>query len=282
MFAQLPGADHADAKLCPAIARVSLSRGGGCSARDDPASCGGDELDLLRRGTRLSRAGSAARSGSPAGRRPAAAACPAIDGRYRVLRLGVRQRAQQRDRVRMARLGQQRARRRPSSTICPPYITATRSHISAITPRSWLTRIMLIPKSRCSSSSRLRIWSWMITSSAVVGSSARRILGLRRERHGDQHALPHAAAELVRVVAHAARRRRDADALHQGPTRVPPVARAHAGRALRPPPRSGRRPASPGSARSSGPGRSSRCARRAAAAARPSGARAGCGPGSPR
>ena len=91
--------------------------------------------------------------------------------------------------------------RRSSSTICPAYMTAIRSHISAITPRSWLTRTMLIPKSRCSSSSRLRIWSWMITSSAVVGSSASRIRGCDAIADGDQDALPHAAAELVRVVA---------------------------------------------------------------------------------
>ena len=51
-------------------------------------------------------------------------------------------------------------------------MTRIRSHTSLITARSWLTRIMLIPVSCCRSSSRLRIWSWMMTSSEVVGSSA--------------------------------------------------------------------------------------------------------------
>ena len=60
----------------------------------------------------------------------------------------------------------------PSSTTWPAYMTMIRSQTSVITARSWLTRIMLIPVSCCSSSSRLRIWSWMITSSEVVGSSA--------------------------------------------------------------------------------------------------------------
>ena len=41
--------------------------------------------------------------------------------------------------------------------------------------------------------------AWIVTSSAVVGSSAISSFGLERERHRDHHALAHAAAELVRV-----------------------------------------------------------------------------------
>ncbi len=46
-----------------------------------------------------------------------------------------------------------------------------------------------------------RICAWIVTSSAVVGSSAISTDGSQRERHGDHHPLQHAARELVRVVA---------------------------------------------------------------------------------
>ena len=58
------------------------------------------------------------------------------------------------------------------STISPAYITATRSHISATTPRSWVMRMMAVPVSCWSVRIRSRICAWMVTSSAVVGSSA--------------------------------------------------------------------------------------------------------------
>ena len=48
----------------------------------------------------------------------------------------------------------------------------------------------------------------MVTSSAVVGSSQIRILGL--QRHGDHRALAHAAGKLVRVLLKALFRVRDA------------------------------------------------------------------------
>jgi hypothetical protein len=41
----------------------------------------------------------------------------------------------------------------------------------------------------------------MVTSSAVVGSSAIRSAGRARHRDGDHHALPHAARELMRILA---------------------------------------------------------------------------------
>ena len=44
-----------------------------------------------------------------------------------------------------------------------------------------------------------RIWAWIVTSSAVVGSSAMSSSGLVDERHRDHHALAHAARQLVRV-----------------------------------------------------------------------------------
>ncbi len=47
---------------------------------------------------------------------------------------------------------------------------------------------------------RSRIWAWIVTSSAVVGSSAISTPRLEQQRHRDHDALAHAAGELVRVV----------------------------------------------------------------------------------
>ena len=55
----------------------------------------------------------------------------------------------------------------------------------------------------------------MVTSSAVVGSSAIEQLRLAGDRHRDHHALAHAARQLVRILAGAPRRGRDADGLEQ-------------------------------------------------------------------
>ena len=70
-----------------------------------------------------------------------------------------------------------------------------------------------MPSSRCSDLSRSRICAWIVTSSAVVGSSAISRSGLARERHRDHHALPHAARQLVRIRVDALLGRRDADEL---------------------------------------------------------------------
>ena len=99
----------------------------------------------------------------------------------------------------------------PDSMIRPAYITAMTSQFCATTPTSCETRIIAMPVSSLSSASRVRIWSWMVTSSAVVGSSARSSSGSRRDRHRDHHALPHAAAELVRIEGKPLPRRGDAD-----------------------------------------------------------------------
>ena len=60
----------------------------------------------------------------------------------------------------------------------PAYMTATRSHISAITPRSWVISRTDMLLSRCSLRTSSRICAWIVTSSAVVGSSAIRRRGL--------------------------------------------------------------------------------------------------------
>src|SRR5439155_964927 len=58
------------------------------------------------------------------------------------------------------------------STIRPAYMIATSSACSATTPRSWVIRRSAIPRCSRSARSRSRISAWMVTSSAVVGSSA--------------------------------------------------------------------------------------------------------------
>ena len=58
-----------------------------------------------------------------------------------------------------------------------------------------------MPSSRWSVTSSRRIWAWIVTSSAVVGSSASEELRLARQRDGQHHALALAARELVRVGA---------------------------------------------------------------------------------
>ena len=58
-------------------------------------------------------------------------------------------------------------------------MTMTRRAVSATTPRSWVIRITAAPNSRCSSTISSRICAWMVTSSAVVGSSAISTLGLQ-------------------------------------------------------------------------------------------------------
>jgi hypothetical protein len=65
----------------------------------------------------------------------------------------------------------------PVSTISPAYITATWVATRATTPRSWVIKITAMSSSRWIDAKRRRICAWMVTSSAVVGSSAMRSLG---------------------------------------------------------------------------------------------------------
>ncbi len=114
----------------------------------------------------------------------------------------------------------------------------------------------LAAEARASSS---RICAWIVTSSAVVGSSAISSLGSHDERHRDHHPLAHAAGHLVRILVEAALRVGNADivpAADRRSRRLRAAARscsAHrfddlvADRCR------------PGSGWSSAPGRSSRC-----------------------
>ena len=64
------------------------------------------------------------------------------------------------------------ARVAPASTISPALITQTRSATLRTMPRSWVISSRAMPNLACRSRSSVRIWAWMVTSSAVVGSSA--------------------------------------------------------------------------------------------------------------
>ena len=78
-----------------------------------------------------------------------------------------------------------RAETGAASTIRPAYMTLTKSHISATSPRSWVMSNTVSPSSCCSDLSSSMIWSWTVTSSAVVGSSARSTDG----RHASARAI---------------------------------------------------------------------------------------------
>ena len=58
-------------------------------------------------------------------------------------------------------------------------MTMTRSAVSAITPRSWVMNMMEVLYSFCSCFMSARICAWMVTSRAVVGSSAISSAGLQ-------------------------------------------------------------------------------------------------------
>ncbi len=128
-----------------------------------------------------------------------------------------------------------------------------------------------MPVSFCSRPISARICAWIVTSSAVVGSSAisrRRVAG-HRER--DHHALAHAARQLVRILVDPLRGGRDLDQFEH-PLRMgvaQPCGRASG--AAAPIRRSARRWSAPGSGWSSAPGRSFRARCRAARASRDSG-----------
>ena len=65
----------------------------------------------------------------------------------------------------------------PCSTIRPAYITATRSQIPAITPKSWEISTIDRPYSCRSSANSSKICACIVTSRAVVGSSAKSSFG---------------------------------------------------------------------------------------------------------
>ena len=75
--------------------------------------------------------------------------------------------------------GRRSRRTGASSTLRPAYITTTRSAISATTPRSCVISMIAEPSRVFRSRIRSRICAWIVTSSAVVGSSAISSFGLQ-------------------------------------------------------------------------------------------------------
>ena len=95
------------------------------------------------------------------------------------------------------------------------YITATLSHSSATTARSCVTYRMLRSSSRCmvrEDAEDLLLDGHVQRGRRLVAEDEARVAG---ERHGDHHALAHAAGELVRVRAIPPFGVGDADAAHQ-------------------------------------------------------------------
>src|SRR5215472_7137502 len=68
----------------------------------------------------------------------------------------------------------------PSSMTLPRYITTTWCAICAMTPRSWVIKMIAVSYLRCSSRNRARICACVVTSIAVVGSSAISRRGLQQ------------------------------------------------------------------------------------------------------
>ena len=152
--------------------------------------------------------------GAPAGARPAASRAAALrctDGAAR----------------------RTASRRAPPRRPRPPYITTTRDATSATTPRSCVIIAIDVPSRCCRSREQLedlRLDGDVERRRRLVGDDER---GVHDERHRDQHALPHAAGELMRILARALGRRRDADerraSRRRGPTpRVAMRSRARA------------------------------------------------------
>ena len=167
-----------------AIAAVSHRRSPARGARRPRRPRGAGSASRGRR--RARRSGNRVARGSRPGRTPQrgwkrqpgggearSGGVPGIDESRVADDVEVGHRAQQAERVRMARLAEDARRPSPVSTIWPAYITATRRQVCAITARSCETKTRLTPSSSCSARRSLRIWSWIVTSSAVVGSSQR-------------------------------------------------------------------------------------------------------------
>ena len=150
------------------------------------------------------RSGSAGGTGSRSGRWPGARQL-AGDRRSSSSRRS-RSRGRERSRpqrVRVTRLRRRARPHRPVSTTRPAYITTTRSHIAATTPRSWVMKSSARPRSAPQLGQQATISAWVVTSSAVVGSSATSSCGSRGQ--GRRRSSP-AAASRPRARAGTARR----------------------------------------------------------------------------
>ena len=152
--------------------------------------------------------------------------------RLQVLRpaLRVGQRAEQRDRVRMPWLGQERACVRQLDDLPAVHdgdaVAHLGDHAEVVADEHHAHPGVALQLEQ--QAQDLVLDDHVERGRRLVGEQDARA---RRDRDGDQHALPHPAAELVRVVAQSARRRGDADAVEQrdrAPAPVAPSSGAHA------------------------------------------------------
>ena len=155
------------------------------------AAVGREARSAARRRSRRSAASATARCrGSPA----AAAACPPPRPRRRAAGSRASGRAC-RDAAGCANSASTGA----SSTLRPAYITTTRCAVSATTPRSCVISMIAVPSLLLELQHQvedLRLDGDVERGGRLVGDQHLRIAG---QRHGDHHALAHAARELVRI-----------------------------------------------------------------------------------
>ena len=154
------------------------------------------------RGRGCSAAGTSSRRSAPTG--PAAPADLAQAARPGGV--AARHGREQRLGVGVHRVGEQGRRRRALDD--PPGV-----HHATVSQKPATTQVVgdedhraaALAASRCRTR---RIWAWVVTSSAVVGSSAISSSRLVGDRDRDHHPLAHAAGELVRVLVEPGARRR--------------------------------------------------------------------------
>ena len=168
-------------------------------------------------------------------RRPAAAAS-------RARGVQARHRGDQHPRVVVRRRASAPRAAVPASTSRPCCITATRSAISATTPKSWVMNRMPVPcrpAGRVISAQDLRLGRDVERGRRLVGDQER---GLERQRRRDHHALALPARELVRVGVDASAPDRAGGPREaaRGPARAAPPASSRVRRSTR---RSARRSA---------------------------------------
>ena len=135
---------------------------------------GADALEQLRPGRAAARsgAGSAARTGSPRRGARSDGGAPGIAASRRTRGRSTRGIEPSSPQVYGCCGSRKIADFGPSSTTRPAYITTMRSASSATTPMSWVMSRIEEPYSRCRRFISSRICAWIVTSSAVVGSSA--------------------------------------------------------------------------------------------------------------
>ena len=120
-------------------------------------------------------------------------------------RLDARRRRQQARACSRARGAARMRATGPRSTMRPSRITSTSSASAAITPMSCVTTASAMPRSRIELAQQredLRLHRHVERRGRLVGDQQ---FGIAGQRHGDHGALAHAARQLVRILAQAAR-----------------------------------------------------------------------------